>query len=167
MERKTRLWGIKPVTSLRSVTYHYRRERPINKSSIWYNKHSKHYLKTWQDLTHQHRVKAQRKSIAFIPHLSTTAGRKTLIQIQTKSGVHKCRLVPTVCLDGAQFPAPSLGVITLPESLFSIHNKSAEYSSSPAGAVSWQHDVVWGARQHHRNSELFNGPLNVCACVFI
>ena len=27
---------------------------------------------------------------------------------------------------------------------FSIPNKFAEYFSSPAGAVSWQHDVIWG-----------------------
>lgn len=26
-----------------------------------------------------------------------------------------------------------------------------EYFSSPADAVSWQHSVVWGTKQHHRN----------------
>ena len=33
----------------------------------------------------------------------------------------------------------------------SIRIVFAEYFSSPVDAVSWQHSVVWGTKQHHRN----------------
>ena len=48
---------------------------------------------------------------------------------------------------------------------FSIHTECAQYLSSPAGAACWQHDVVWGTKQHHRNSGQFVGPLTSCLCM--